>query len=190
MSDKIKEKALKGKVVKRTTDEKREKRFVSMLSDYGFKVTFANETDTTFLKRAIQALIKSEVAIKSVKFRRNELTAVTQRSRGGLYDVTCIDKHGRTFIIEMQVEGLKHFIHRAKFYGFYHYNIIVKRGKYRFDDLKSIYIISILAGTAYPKTKEYHHHVCLRNQHGDLIDDQITHILIELGKWNNPETSG
>lgn len=161
-----------------------EKRFVSMLSDYGFKVTFANEADTTFLKKAIQALIKSEVPIKEIEFKRNELTAVTMSSRGGLYDVTCIDEKGRRFIIEMQVTDLKHFIHRAKFYGFYHFNVIVKRGKYRFDDLKKIYVVSILAGTAYPEIEEYHQDVCLRNQNGDLIDDQITHIIVELGKWN------
>ena len=161
-----------------------ERRFISMMSDYGFKVTFANETDTTFLKRAIQALIKSPTRIKEVTFNKNELTAITKTSRGGLYDVTCIDERGRRFIIEMQVENLKHFIHRAKFYAFYHFNIIVKKGKYQFKDLKKIYMISILAGVAYPDFKEYHHEVALRNQHGDLIDDQITHILIELGKWD------
>jgi predicted transposase/invertase (TIGR01784 family) len=161
-----------------------DKRFISMLSDYGFKVTFANETDTTFLKRAIQALIKSEIPIETIEFKRNELTAVTINSRGGLYDVTCIDEQGRRFIIEMQVTDLKNFIHRAKFYGFYHFNVIVKRGKYRFDNLNKIYVISILAGIAYPEIEAYHQHVCLRNEEGELIDDQITHILVELGKWN------
>lgn len=160
------------------------RRYISMMSDYGFKVTFANETDTTFLKRAIQALIRSEVAIEHVVFNKSELTAITKTSRGGLYDVTCIDEKGRRFIIEMQVENLKHFIHRAKFYGFYHFNIIVKKGKYHFNDLKKIYVISILAGVVLPHLKEYHHETCLRNQHGELIDDQITHILVELGKWN------
>jgi predicted transposase/invertase (TIGR01784 family) len=161
-----------------------EKRFVSMLSDYGFKVTFGNETDTTFLRRAIQALIKSETAIEKVEFNKNELTAITKGSRGGLYDVICTDEKGQRFIIEMQVGSLKYFIHRAKFYGFYHFNSQIKRGQYRFDDLKKIYVISILAGIVYPEIQEYHHEACLRNQHGELIDDQITFILVELGKWN------
>jgi predicted transposase/invertase (TIGR01784 family) len=137
-------------------EEGTNRRFISMLSDYGFKVTFANETDTTFLRRAIQALIKSEIPIETIEFKRNELTAVTINSRGGLYDVTCIDEQGRRFIIEMQVADLKNFIHRAKFYGFYHFNIIVKRGKYRFNDLNKIYVISILAGVAYPEIEAYH----------------------------------
>jgi hypothetical protein len=38
-------------------------RFISILSDYGFKATFGNESDTTFLKKALQALIKSPVPI-------------------------------------------------------------------------------------------------------------------------------
>jgi hypothetical protein len=29
-------------------------RFISILSDYGFKATFGNESDTTFLKKALE----------------------------------------------------------------------------------------------------------------------------------------
>lgn len=41
-----------------------EKKFISLLSDYGFKVTFADESNTLFLRKALQALIKSETPIK------------------------------------------------------------------------------------------------------------------------------
>ena len=47
-------------------------RFISILSDYGFKATFGNESDTTFLKKALQALIDSPIPIKSVGFGKNE----------------------------------------------------------------------------------------------------------------------
>lgn len=160
------------------------KRFISMLSDYGFKIAFANEADTTFLRRAIQALIKSKTPIKSVVFERNEITPSSEVSRGGLFDVTCKDENGITYIIEMQVLQLTYFIHRAKFYGFHRYNRMVKKGDYKFDDLTKIYVISILAGTVYPKVSGYHQISCLRNQRGQILDDQITHVTIELGKWN------
>lgn len=45
--------------------------FIPIISDYGFKATFGNETNTLFLRRALQALIKSEVPIKEVKFDKN-----------------------------------------------------------------------------------------------------------------------
>ena len=41
-----------------------ERRFISMLSDYGFKVTFGNEAKPVFVRKAIQALIGSPIPIK------------------------------------------------------------------------------------------------------------------------------
>lgn len=49
--------------------------FIPIISDYGFKATFGNEANTLFLRRALQALIKSEVPIKEVKFDKNTFEA-------------------------------------------------------------------------------------------------------------------
>ena len=76
-------------------------RFISILSDYGFKVTFGNETDTRFLRKALQALINSPVAIAKVEFIKNEISDLTKDSRSGIYDVTCTDEAGNQFIVEM-----------------------------------------------------------------------------------------
>lgn len=64
-------------------------RFISILSDYGFKATFGNEADTTFLKKALQALINSPVPIKTIEFVKNEISAITIDSRSGIYDIAC-----------------------------------------------------------------------------------------------------
>lgn len=68
-------------------------RFISLLSDYGFKATFGNESDTTFLKKALQALIDSSVPIKEVNFVKNEISALTKDSRSGIYDLACTDEY-------------------------------------------------------------------------------------------------
>ena len=159
-----------------------EKRFISMLSDYGFKVTFGNENHPRFLRKALQALIDSDVPIRSVQFTKNEITATTKDSRGGLFDITCEDDQGRVFIVEMQLLDLSNMIHRVKFYAFHRYNIMVKKGNFRFNNLKKIYTISILAGKTY-QTGLYHQIGTIKNQHGELIDDQITHVIVELDKF-------
>ena len=159
-----------------------EKRFISMLSDYGFKVSFGNEHHPKFLRKALQALIDSDTPIRSVQFTKNEITATIQESRGGLYDITCEDDQGRVFIVEMQLFNLSNIIHRVKFYAFHRYNIMVKKGNYRFNDLKKIYTISILAGKTY-QTGLYHQIGTIKNQKGELIDDQITHVIVELDKF-------
>lgn len=40
--------------------------FIPIISDYGFKATFGNESNTLFLRRALQAFIKSDVPITIV----------------------------------------------------------------------------------------------------------------------------
>lgn len=159
-----------------------EKRFISMLSDYGFKVSFGNERHTLFLRKALQALVASPTAIQSVQLTRNEVGAITRHSRGGLFDIICLDEQGQTFIVEMQLVDFKHMIHRAKFYAFHRFNEVVRKGDYRFDDLKKIYTTSILAGSTYT-TELYHQIGMVKNQRGELMDNQITHVVVELGKF-------
>lgn len=154
-----------------------------MLSDYGFKVTFGNEHRPLFLRKALQALIASDTPIKKIKFIKNEVSATTKDSRGGLFDMACEDEQGRTFVVEMQLVNLTYFIHRAKFYAFHAYNKLVRKGNYRFDDLKPVYTISILAGQVYD-TDLFHQIGTLQNQQGELIDNQMTHVIVELGKFD------
>jgi len=122
-----------------------EKKFISLLSDYGFKVAFADESNTLFLRRALQALIKSEIPIKKVQFLRNEFVGITEDSRGGVFDLICEDEEQRTFIVEMQLGYYKHFIQRAKFYAFQKFNTLVEKGEYKFENLPSIYCIWVFS---------------------------------------------
>lgn len=172
--------------MEKTRDLTQPKRFISILSDYGFKVTFGNQSDTRFLRKAIQLLIKSPVPIKEVTFEKNDMAALTKSSRSGIFDLTCRDEEGKVYIVEMQLNDFKHFIHRGKFYAFHRLNKMIQKGKYRFNDLNPIYIISFLAGNTF-KTKEFHQIGTLKNQHGELIDNQITHIFVELDKWHKTE---
>ena len=127
-----------------------EKKFISLLSDYGFKVAFADESNTLFLRKALQALIKSKTPIKKVQFLRNEFVGITEESRGGVFDLVCEDEKQRTFIVEMQLGYYKHFIQRAKFYAFQKFNTLVEKGEYKFDNLTPIYCIGFLAKGIFP----------------------------------------
>ena len=46
----------------------KDSKFISILSDYGFKLTFADESDTLFLRKALQSLIQSKSPIDKVEF--------------------------------------------------------------------------------------------------------------------------
>ncbi|MEA5458033.1 Rpn family recombination-promoting nuclease/putative transposase [Arcicella sp. LKC2W] len=161
-------------------------RFISILSDYGFKATFGNESDTTFLKKALQALIKSPVAIREIEFIKNEMTAITLDSRSGIYDLACTDENDNHFIVEMQLSEYPEFIQRMKFYALYRFNTLVKKGKYTFEGLQKIYCIGILANDIFSHIFDYHNVAVLRNEKGELIDDQMTFVTVELAKFDTP----
>ncbi len=164
--------------------KKEEKRFISLLSDYGFKAVFADESDTRFLRKAIQTLIQSDTPIKKVVFLTNEFVGITEKARGGLYDLICEDENKRVFIVEMQVGHYKYFIQRTKFYAFQKFNTMVKKGNYRFNDLTPIYCIGFLVESVFHQSKEYYHFGRLKNQKGEEMDSQISHVIVEIAKFD------
>ena len=159
-------------------------RFIPLVSDYGFKATFGNESDTRFLRKALQALINSPVAIREVTFIQNEIKGVTRDSRSGIYDLFCKDETGNEFIVEMQLSEYPEFIQRMKFYAFYRLNTLIRRGDYQFDNLPKIYCIGILAVSIFPHVADYQNVAVLKNQNNELIDEQMTFITVELDKFD------
>jgi predicted transposase/invertase (TIGR01784 family) len=162
-------------------------RLISILSDYGFKATFGNEADTTFLKKALQALIDSSVPIKEVNFVKNEITAITLDSRSGIYDIACVDENENHFIVEMQLSEYPEFIQRMKFYALHRFNTLVKKGEYKFENLPKIYCIGILAKSIFAEIADYHNIRIIRNAKNETIDDQMTFLTIELDKFSKAE---
>jgi predicted transposase/invertase (TIGR01784 family) len=119
--------------------------FIPIISDYGFKATFGNEANTLFLRRALQALIKSEIPIKEVKFDKNTFEGITQDGRSGIFDLACTDEDDNHFIVEMQFGEAPNFVQRMKFYALHKFNAMVKRGKFDYSTLSKIYCVGILA---------------------------------------------
>lgn len=158
--------------------------FIPIISDYGFKATFGNEADTTFIKKALQALIDSAIPIKTVKFVKNDISAITIDSRSGIYDIACIDEKDNHFIVEMQLSEYPEFIQRMKFYALHRFNTLVKKGAYKFDNLPKIYCIGILAKSIFSQITDYHNIAILRNTKNETIDDQMTFITVELDKFH------
>lgn len=159
--------------------------FIPITSDYGFKATFGNETDTLFLRTALQALIKSDVPILDVQFDKNAFEALTAESRSGIFDLACTDENGTHFIVEMQLGYTPNFIQRMKFYGLHKFNTLVDKGQYDYASLPKVYVIAILEKNILP-IPDYHTVANLRSESGEIIDTQMTFITVELAKFDVP----
>ncbi len=161
--------------------------FIAFTSDYGFKATFGNESDTLFLRKALQALIKSPSSIEHVEFVKTDFQSVSLDSRSSVYDLACVDAAQNHFIVEMQVADYPQFIQRMKFYAFHKFNTMVKKGKYFFTGLEPIYCIGILSKNIYPYP-QYHNFGMMKNEEGYIMDPLLTYITVELDKFNLTET--
>ncbi|GAB4023840.1 Rpn family recombination-promoting nuclease/putative transposase [Spirosoma koreense] len=130
----------------------------------------------------MQALTKNSVPIASVKFDKNAFDGVVKDSRGGIYDVACVDENGTHFIVEMQLSSAPYFFQRLKFYAFHKFNSMVLRGDYDYNNLTKIYCIGILANNIFGHS-DFHTVGTIKNEAGLLLDDQITYITVELDKF-------
>jgi len=160
--------------------------FIPIISDYGFKATFGNEANTLFLRRALQALIKSETPIKEVKFDKNTFEGITQDGRSGIFDLACTDENDNQFIVEMQYGDAPFFVQRMKFYALHKFNAMVKRGKFDYGTLTKIYCVAILANNILPYN-DFHTLANLRNEKAELFDEQMSFITVELDKFTLQE---
>ena len=124
--------------------------FIPLISDYGFKATFGNETNDLFLRTALQALIKSPVPIREVQLDKNAFEALTLDSRSGIFDLACTDAEGNHFIVEMQLAHSPHFAQRMKFYALHKFNTVVERGRFDYANLPRIYCIAVLEKSILP----------------------------------------
>lgn len=160
-----------------------EQRFIPLTSDYGFKVTFGNETNTLFLRRALQILIKSPSPIAEVVFDKNAVEGYTSDSRSGIYDISCTDEQGNHFIVEMQLSDYPRFLQRMKFYAAFKFNTLVKKGAYSFENLPNVYCVGILKNRIFPHIDDYHNISTLRNEKGEQTDSQLSFVTVELDKF-------
>ena len=161
-------------------------RFISFTSDYGFKATFGNENNSVFLRKALQALIASENEIVEVSFDKNTFDGITRDARSGIFDLLCKDEKGNVFIVEMQLSTFKYFLQRLKFYTAQKFNTLVKKGDFDYKNLPKIYAIAILAENISDHAA-YHNIGSLKNQYGEVMDEQTIYITVELGKFTLQE---
>lgn len=157
--------------------------FIPIISDYGFKATFGNEANTLFLRKALQALIKSSIAIKEIKFDKNVFEALTIDSRSGIFDLSCTDENGNHFVVEMQLGYAPYFVQRMKFYALHKFNVMVEKGEFDYEGLPKLYAIAFLEKNILD-TPQFHTIANLRSEQGKIIDNQMTFITVELSKFN------
>lgn len=121
-----------------------DKRFVSLVSDAGFKAVFACRSNKELLIGLLNHLLPKGVIVSDiVEYCDREQLQDTVKSKKGFLDLICKDRNGAQFIVEVQDECYADFFKRVVYYasGVYHMQLPVS-GEY--NALRPVYVVSIL----------------------------------------------
>jgi predicted transposase/invertase (TIGR01784 family) len=158
-------------------------RLISMLSDFGFKKTFGNEKDHTFIRKALPLLLKIPLKIRKIRYLPTEFLGITESNRKGFYDTFFVVNKELYFIVEMQLGNHTNLLERLMFYLSFLYVSKIKKGKKAFINVKKVHCICITRDTLFPETTDFYHKVNFRSEKGLLISDKMEFIFVELEKF-------
>ena len=79
-----------------------EERYISLLTDFGFKRIFGTKPNKDLLINFLNSLFDGFQVIKDVKYLNSEHVGDVFVERKPIFDVYCENEHGEKFIVEMQ----------------------------------------------------------------------------------------
>lgn len=93
-----------------------EDRYISLLTDFGFKRIFGTAPNKELLICFLNSLFDGKQVIKDVKYLNNEHLGDVYVARKAIFDVYCEGENGEKFIVEMQNAYQDFFKDRSLFY--------------------------------------------------------------------------
>lgn len=106
-----------GKAPIQSVMKQSEERYISLLTDFGFKRIFGTDLNKDLLINFLNSLFNGEEVIKDVKYLNSENVGDVFTERKAIFDVYCENEQGEKFIVEMQNAYQTFFKDRSLFYS-------------------------------------------------------------------------
>ena len=94
-----------------------EERYISLLTDFGFKRIFGTAMNKDLLICFLNSLFNGRQVVKDVKYLNPEHVGDVYTDRRAIFDVYCEGENGEKFIVEMQNAYQTYFKDRSLFYS-------------------------------------------------------------------------
>ena len=94
-----------------------EERYISLLTDFGFKRIFGTAMNKDLLICFLNSLFNGKQVVKDVSYLNPEHVGDVYTDRRAIFDVYCEGENGEKFIVEMQNAYQTYFKDRALFYA-------------------------------------------------------------------------
>ena len=94
-----------------------EEKYISLLTDFGFKRIFGTAPNKDLLINFLNSLFDGEQVIKDVTYLNSEHVGDIYTERKAIFDVYCENERGEKFIVEMQNAFQQFFMDLSPFYS-------------------------------------------------------------------------
>jgi predicted transposase/invertase (TIGR01784 family) len=159
-------------------------KYISLLTDFGFKRIFGTEPNQRLLIDFLNTLLPDYHRIDSVTFKNTENLGNTAIDRKAVFDIYCQAESGERFIVELQKAKQNFFKDRSVYYATFPIQEQALKGEWDFE-LTPVYTVGVLDFVFDDHKHEdtILHVVELKNQHCEVFYDKLKFIYIELPKF-------
>jgi predicted transposase/invertase (TIGR01784 family) len=162
-------------------------KYISLLTDFGFKRIFGTEPNKHLLIDFLNTLLPPDRQIADVTLKNNENVGNTPVDRKAIFDIYCQGTNGERFIVELQKAKQNFFKDRSIFYASFPIQEQALKGNWNFQ-LAPVYAIGILDFVFDDdrNSDQLVHIVDLKDQNCREFYDKLQFIYIELPKFCKP----
>ena len=168
-----------------------EERYISLLTDFGFKRIFGTKPNKDLLINFLNSLFDGFHVIKDVKYLNSEHVGDVFAERKAIFDVYCENERGEKFIVEMQNAYQKYFKDRSLFYSTFPIREQAPKGAEWNFKLEHVYTVALLnfdlEEEAFDKNDINHDVGLLDKKTFKVFSDKLSFKYVEIEKFNKTE---
>ncbi len=168
-----------------------EERYISLLTDFGFKRIFGTKPNKDLLINFLNSLFDGFQVIKDVKYLNSEHVGDVFAERKAIFDVYCENEKGEKFIVEMQNAYQKYFKDRSLFYSTFPIREQAPKGadwNFKLDHVYTVALLNFdLEEEAFDKDDINHDVGLLDKKTHKVFNDKLSFKYVEIAKFDKTE---
>ena len=169
-----------------------EERYISLLTDFGFKRIFGTKPNKDLLINFLNSLFEGFQVVTDVKYLNSEHVGDVYAERKAIFDVYCENERGEKFIVEMQNAYQKYFKDRSLFYSTFPIREQAPKGTVWNFRLDHVYTIALLNFDFHEDSfdpVDINHDIGLLDKKTfKVFNDKLSFKYVEIAKFNKSES--
>ena len=165
-----------------------EERYISLLTDFGFKRIFGSDINKDLLIDFLNSLFNGEQVVKNVTYLNSEHVGDVYAERKAIFDVYCENEHGEKFIVEMQNAYQTYFKDRSLYYATFPIREQAPKGDNWNFKLQHVYVVALLnyemSDEAFSHESINHDVGLLDKQTHKVFNNKLTFKYVEIARFN------